>query len=75
MHFGQCFNQSVSQFMVLGMFLVTARFIPKEDFGVMAISMLIYEFFKQLFIESVATAMISRGKLHAKSYNAGFFYR
>ena len=65
-------NQSASQILVLIVFLVNARFIPKEDFGAMAIAMLVVEFFRQMIIESIGTTLLAKPAPDKQDYNAGF---
>ena len=65
-------NQFLGQFLVLAVFLVTARFVPKEDFGVMAVCYLVIEFFRQITIESIGSTLIARASSSDKDYNAGF---
>jgi len=65
-------NQSASQILVLIVFLVNARFIPKEDFGAMAIAMLVAEFFRQMIIESIGTTLLAKPAPDKQDYNAGF---
>lgn len=66
-------NQTAGQLIVLVVFLVTARFISKEDFGTMAVAMLVAEVMRQLTIESIGTTLLARAKPDNKDYNAGFF--
>ncbi|MBE2190896.1 MAG: lipopolysaccharide biosynthesis protein [Alphaproteobacteria bacterium] len=65
-------NQTTSQMMALAVFLVTARFISKEDFGTMAIAMLVVEVLRQLTIESIGLSLLARSNPEKKDYNAGF---
>ncbi|MDY0029086.1 MAG: lipopolysaccharide biosynthesis protein [Pseudobdellovibrionaceae bacterium] len=65
-------NQTAGQMMVLVVFLVTARFISQEDFGTMAIAMLIAEIMRQLTIESVGLSLMARPSPQDQDYNAGF---
>lgn len=57
---------------MLAVFLVTARFVPQEDFGVMAVCYLVIEFFRQITIESIGSTLIARAASGDKEYNAGF---
>ncbi|OIN85237.1 MAG: hypothetical protein AUJ12_10265 [Alphaproteobacteria bacterium CG1_02_46_17] len=65
-------NQSAGQIMVLIVFLITARFISKEDFGTMAIAMLVVEVMRQFSIESIGMTLIAKAAPDKKDYNAGF---
>jgi lipopolysaccharide exporter len=65
-------NQTTGQFLVLLVFLVTARFVPKEAFGIMAAAMLIIEGFRQILIESLGTTLLSRTAPTSEDYSAGF---
>lgn len=65
-------NQSVGQILALAVFFVTARFVSKEDFGVMAIALLAIEFFRQITIESVGISLTARKDTNDADYNAGF---
>lgn len=65
-------NQSVSQILVLMIFLVTARFVPKEIFGVMAVAYMALDVFRQTVIESVAVAINSQKAPKDEDYNAAF---
>lgn len=66
-------NQIVGQVLSLLVFLITARFVSTEAFGIMAASMLAVEFFRQLFIESMATTVYARRTPDHQTYNASFF--
>jgi O-antigen/teichoic acid export membrane protein len=65
-------NQSLGQFLVFFVFLVTARFVSKEAFGLMAMAMLSIEFFRQILIESMATTFYAKQSPSTQDYNAGF---
>lgn len=65
-------NQSLGQILSLAVFLVTARFVSKEAFGIMAMAMLAIEFFRQVLIESVGTTFYARREPTPEEYNAGF---
>ena len=65
-------DNSFRQILALGVFLITARFVSVEAFGIMAVSLLIVEFFKQAFVESVGTAITSISKPDDADYNACF---
>ena len=49
-------NNSAAQGLSLLIFLVTARFVSLEDFGVMAVSFLFIEGFRQIILHSIGTA-------------------
>jgi O-antigen/teichoic acid export membrane protein len=66
-------NQLVGQVLSLAVFLVTARFVSKEDFGIMATCMIAVEFFRQFLIESIGTTIYSRKSATDGEYNAGFY--
>lgn len=66
-------NQIVGQVLSLVVFLITARFVSTEAFGIMAASMLAVEFFRQIFIESMATTVYARRAPDQQTYNASFF--
>ena len=66
-------NQIVGQVLSLVVFLITARFVSTEAFGIMAASMLAVEFFRQIFIESMATTVYARRAPDQQVYNASFF--
>jgi O-antigen/teichoic acid export membrane protein len=70
--FWSVINQGLGQFLVFFVFLVTARFVSKEEFGIMAMAMLSIELFRQILIESVATCFYARKSPLAEDYNAGF---
>lgn len=65
-------NQSFGQILVLIVFLVTARFVSKEDFGIMATAMLGVEIFRQLVAECVGKVLLSRREVSDGEYSAGF---
>lgn len=65
-------NQSFGQILVLAVFLVTARFVSKEDFGIMATAMLGVEIFRQLLAECVGKVLLSRRNVSDGEYSAGF---
>lgn len=66
-------NQLVGQVLSLAVFLVTARFVSKEDFGIMATCMIAVEFFRQFLIESIGTTIYSRKSPTDAEYDAGFY--
>lgn len=66
-------NQLTGQALSLAVFLVTARFVSKEDFGIMATAMIVVEFFRQFLIESIATTIYSRKEATDEDYNAAFY--
>lgn len=65
-------NSALVQVINLLVFLVTARFVPVADFGILATCLLFVELFKQISVESFATAIVSRGAPDAGDYNACF---
>jgi O-antigen/teichoic acid export membrane protein len=54
-------------------FLILARILPKEDFGVMAVAMLVVEFFKQAMPDSIAFHFLNKSYPDDDYYNSGFF--
>lgn len=66
------FNNGLSQVLVLAVFLVTARFVSQEAFGIMAICFITLELFKQIAIESITTALIAKKSPSDEDYNACF---
>jgi len=66
-------NQGLGQILVLLVFLVTARFVSKEAFGIMAASLIAIELFRQIFIEPIGTTFYAKNSPTADDYNAGFF--
>lgn len=70
--FWSVLNQGIGQFLVLFVFLVTARYVSKEAFGIMATSMLAIELFRQILIESVGTTFYAKHSPTPADYNAGF---
>jgi O-antigen/teichoic acid export membrane protein len=65
-------NQSVGQILVLLGFLITARFVPKDAFGIMAVCIVVVEAFRQIWAESVGTSIAAKKDLTDRDYNAGF---
>lgn len=66
-------NQSLGQLLVFAVFLVTARFVSKEAFGIMATALVAVELFRQIFIESIGTIFYAKPSPSAEDYDAGFF--
>lgn len=66
-------SHTSGQVLALAVFLVTARFIDKEAFGVMAVCMVAVEFFRQIVIESVGHSLAAHKNPEKDDYNAGFF--
>lgn len=66
-------NQGLGQFLVFFVFLVTARYVSKVDFGIMAMAMLAIELFRQILIESVGITFLAKKDPTLSEYNAGFF--
>jgi O-antigen/teichoic acid export membrane protein len=65
-------NQSIGQILVLLVFLITARFVPKDAFGIMAVCMLVVGAFRQIWAESVGTSIVAKNNPTDRDYNAGF---
>jgi len=65
-------NNTVSQVLVLAVFLVTARFVSIEAFGIMAICIVVIEGFRQIAIEGIATAITARKNPDERDYSACF---
>jgi O-antigen/teichoic acid export membrane protein len=65
-------NNTVSQVLVLVVFLVTARFVSIDDFGIMAICFVVIEGFRQIAIEGIATAITARKNPDERDYSACF---
>lgn len=70
--FWSVLNQSVTQILSLLVFFVTARFISKEAFGVMAVCMLAVELIRQVMIESIGQSLTVKKDPSKEDYNAGF---
>lgn len=66
-------NQMAGQVLVLLVFLVTARFVDQDAFGVMATCLILVEFFKQVFLESMSVTFFAKKEPTAKEYNLGFW--
>lgn len=65
-------NQSFGQILVLLVFLVTARFVSKEAFGVMALCLMVVEAFRQIAIESIGVSIVAKKDPTDQDYNACF---
>ncbi len=65
-------NQSFGQILVLLVFLVTARFVSKEAFGVMALCLMVVEAFRQIAIESIGLSITAKKDPSDQDYNACF---
>lgn len=70
--FWSIINSGLGQLLVLIVFFVTARFVSTADFGVMAVCLLVVELFRQVAIESVATAVTSSHKPTEQEYDTCF---
>lgn len=66
-------SHTSGQVLALAVFLVTARFVDKEAFGVMAVCMVAVEFFRQIVIESIGHSLTAHKNPDKDDYNAGFF--
>lgn len=66
-------SNSSGQILALAVFLVTARFVDKDAFGVMAVCMVAVEFFRQIVIEGVGHSLAAHNNPDSDDYNAGFF--
>ncbi|WP_181814664.1 oligosaccharide flippase family protein [Sphingomonas aracearum] len=55
------FGQGSSQILSLCIFLVLARYVSKESFGLVAVSLATVELVRRLFLDSVATAVLAQG--------------
>ena len=65
-------NNLAGQGLSLLVFLVTARFVSKEAFGIMAVSLLTVEAFRQVVIGSFGVALTAQRDPSSKDYNACF---
>lgn len=65
-------NNLAGQGLSLLVFLVTARFVSKEAFGIMAVSLLTVEAFRQVVIGSFGVALTAQRDPSPKDYNACF---
>lgn len=65
-------NQSFGQILVLLVFLVTARFVSQEAFGIMAICLMVVEVFRQVAIESIGLYLTAKKDPTPQDYNACF---
>ena len=65
-------NQSTGQILGLLVFLTTARFVSKEDFGIMAVCLLVVETFRQFWSDSIVTSVASKRDPTDQDYNAAF---
>lgn len=66
------FNNGLTQLLPLAVFLVTARFVSKEAFGVMAISILIVEGFRQIIVQPLGLTLVAKKNPADEDYNACF---
>lgn len=66
-------SQSSGQVLALAVFLVTARFVDTDAFGVMAVCMVAVEFLRQTVIESIGLSLAAQPNPDKDDYNAGFF--
>lgn len=66
-------NNFISQILVLVIFLITARFVKPEEFGMMAICFLVVDGFRQIFVESIGITITSRSPPDRNEYNSAFF--
>ena len=65
-------NQSIGQILVLLVFLITARFVTKDAFGIMAVCLTVVELFRQTWAESIGTSIAAQKNPTDRDYNAGF---
>lgn len=65
-------NNVSGQGLALLIFLITARFVSKEAFGLMAISILVVEAFRQIVINSLSGALLAKKNPENEDYNACF---
>jgi O-antigen/teichoic acid export membrane protein len=65
-------NQSTGQILVMMVFLITARFVSKESFGIMALCMVVLEGFRQIWAQSVGTSITAKTDPTDRDYNAAF---
>lgn len=65
-------NSVSGQALSLIVFLVTARYVSKEAFGIMAVSLLTVEAFRQIVITSFGTALTAQKSPSDQDYNACF---
>jgi O-antigen/teichoic acid export membrane protein len=65
-------NNVSGQALSLIVFLVTARFVSKEAFGIMAVSLLTVEGFRQIIITSYCVALTAQNNPSDEDYNACF---
>jgi O-antigen/teichoic acid export membrane protein len=67
------FEGGLAQLLTLGVFLVTAHFIPPSAFGLLATAMLLIDFFRQVVIEGIVTSVTTQEKPTDAEFNACFF--
>lgn len=65
-------NGFAAQGLSLLVFLITARFVSKEAFGIMAVSLLTVEAFRQVIITGFATTLAAKKDPSEHDYNACF---
>lgn len=65
-------NNSLTQILPLIVFLVTARFVSQEAFGIMAVSILIVEAFRQIVVNPFGFTLIAKKDPSEEDYNACF---
>ena len=65
-------SMGAGQGLALLTFLVTARYVSKESFGIMAVSLAVVEFLKRVWIEPFSLAVTTRVDAQEEDYDACF---
>lgn len=65
-------GSSFGQVMSLLIFLFLAKFVSRESFGVMAVSLTTIEMVRRLAVDPIATATMARPGIHDSDYDAAF---
>jgi O-antigen/teichoic acid export membrane protein len=70
--FWSILNQATGQVLGLLVFLITARYVPKEAFGTMGLCLLVTELFRNIWSDSIGISIEARANPSEREYNAAF---
>ena len=66
-------DNATSQIITFVIFIILARFLNAEIYGVLAISVLVIQFFRNVIFDSIATSIVRKENPSRVDYNTAFW--
>ncbi|HCC7741570.1 TPA: oligosaccharide flippase family protein, partial [Klebsiella pneumoniae] len=66
-------DNATSQIITFVIFIILARFLNAEIYGVLAISVLVIQFFRNVIFDSISTSIVRKEKPNKVDYNTAFW--